>query len=709
MSLESIANAGLSGLTTAQTQLQVISENVTNANTPGYIRKIAQQVATTTAGVGTGVDISGIQLATDSFLQKAALDAGSDSAKADALNSNYSQLQSLFGDPSSATSFFAQADSLFASFSDLAENPTSSPQRQETISDAQTLFSQSSSIASGIQTVRSNADSQLSTDVNTVNGLLQNIESLNVSISRATVAGRDATGDESNQMQLISQLSSLMGVTVAQRPNGGVTVRTADGSLLAGNGAATLSYSPTGIVSGQTNFNQIILTPPGGQPTDLADHISTGEMSGLLQLRDVAAPQAAAQLAELTSNIADQLNGVANANTASPPPATLTGVNIGLDLPSAVAGFTGKTTVAIVDSTGVVQHQVAIDFTAGTMSLDGGASAGFTPSTFLATLNSTLAGNGSASFANGTLSLSASGANGVAVADDAATPSSNSGRGFSWFFGLNNVVQSNQLTNYQTGLTGASANNVVAGGAMKFQFTSPQGSLLQDINVAIPAGGTMNTVLAALNSTSTGVGRFGSFALDSTGALSFTPSTTPAASMSVLSDSTSWGAGGPTLNELFGVDPGMRSDRAGSFSVRASIIQNPNNLPIATLNLGVAAGTPAVVSGDGSGAQRFANVGQANALFNAVGNDPGGLTSIDNYGARFAGAVGQQASSFKDQSDAADNLQTQAASQLSSAQGVNLDEELTNLTTYQQSYNASARLIQAAKDMSDTLLAMMNA
>ena len=39
--------------------------------------------------------------------------------------------------------------------------------------------------------------------------------------------------------------------------------------------------------------------------------------------------------------------------------------------------------------------------------------------------------------------------------------------------------------------------------------------------------------------------------------------------------------------------------------------------------------------------------------------------------------------------------------------GVNLDTELVNLTTYQQSYNACARLIQASKDMYTTLLQMI--
>jgi flagellar hook-associated protein 1 FlgK len=707
VSLSTIANAGLSGLATAQTQLQIVSENVTNADTPGYIRKIAEQVATASQGMGTGVDIAGIELATNAFLQTAALNAGSDASKADSLNTGFSQLQALFGDPSTPQSFFSQTDQLFASFAALGENPTSIPARQQTLNQAQSVFSQASTIASGIQTIRANADTQISTDVNTVNDLLQQIEGLNVEISRATVAGRDATGAESNQQALIGKLSALMGVKVTPRSNGGVFVRTDDGMLLAGDGAATLSYPTGGVVNGQSNFNQIMLTPPGGKPMDLADHLSTGEIAGLLQLRDVTAPQAASQLAEMVSNIADQLNKASNANTASPPPQTLTGQNIGLDLPSAVAGFSGKTTIALVDSSGVVQHQVAIDFTAGTMTLDGGAAAAFTPANFLTTLNATLGANGSASFSNGVLSISGAGGNGVAISDDSTTPASNTGKGFSWYFGLNNLVQSNQPITYNTGLTAVSANNFTAGGQVTFKFTSPQGSLLKNLTVSIPAGGTMASVLAALNSPTTGVGQYGTFSLDANGALNFTATVVPPPVMAVANDTTNWGGGGTTLNALFGVDPGLRANRPMTLKINPGMVSNPNLLPIAQVNLSAPAGTPAVVSGDGTGAQLFANVGQASALFAAAGLDPGGLTTVDNYLSRFAGSLGAQAASFKSQSTAADNLQTQANAQLSSYQGVSLDEELTNLTTYQQAYNASARLIQAAKDMGDILLGLV--
>ena len=45
-----------------------------------------------------------------------------------------------------------------------------------------------------------------------------------------------------------------------------------------------------------------------------------------------------------------------------------------------------------------------------------------------------------------------------------------------------------------------------------------------------------------------------------------------------------------------------------------------------------------------------------------------------------------------------------AAQKRADVEGVNLDEELAAMTMYQQSYNASARMLQAAKEMADTLM-----
>ena len=49
-------------------------------------------------------------------------------------------------------------------------------------------------------------------------------------------------------------------------------------------------------------------------------------------------------------------------------------------------------------------------------------------------------------------------------------------------------------------------------------------------------------------------------------------------------------------------------------------------------------------------------------------------------------------------------LRETAAQKRTDVEGVNLDEELAAMTRFQTSYNASARMLQAAKEMTDILL-----
>ena len=52
-------------------------------------------------------------------------------------------------------------------------------------------------------------------------------------------------------------------------------------------------------------------------------------------------------------------------------------------------------------------------------------------------------------------------------------------------------------------------------------------------------------------------------------------------------------------------------------------------------------------------------------------------------------------------------MQSEADTRRQSVEGVNIDEELVHLTTYQQAFSANARMIQAAKDLFDVLASLI--
>ncbi|ESQ86006.1 hypothetical protein AEAC466_02135 [Asticcacaulis sp. AC466] len=710
MSLNSIMNIGVSGLMTAQDQLRIVSDNMANVNTPGYIRKVSQQQSLVTGGVGMGVTSGKVTLAADQFLQAAALKATSASSQSEATYELLDQIQSQFGDITDTNNLFNQGSATLSAFASLGEDPTSAAGRQQALSNLSSFLSEGNRISTKIQTIRGDADTRIGTDVSSVNDLLKNISQLNSTISSTTVVGGDATGAQTTQASYISQLSKLLDVKVSQNANGGVTLRTQTGMLLTDGGAyATLSYTPAAGVDATTSFGPITVNGINGETRDLADNLSSGEIKGLLDIRDNTAPAVNSQLNEYVNQFAAQVNAAHNASSSAPAPASLTGKNTSLSEQEAIAGFTGKTTITTLSSTGNITHTLQIDFSTNQYTYDGGAAAGFDPTNFVNDINGALGGAATLNFSNGAMSVTAAGSggnDGVAIVDDATTPSNKQGQGFSQFFGLNDLVTSDVPTRYNTGLGGSDNHGFTAGSVVNFAVKSGAGSALATVNFQVPSGSTMQNLLDGLNDTTTGMGKYGVFSLDASGTLSFSGYGNPATTLSVSGDDTKRYGTGASLSQFFGL-----SDTAGTLAshltVAQTVLNDPSKLALAHVNLSAAGGTGALNKADGAGGLSLAAVANTSVTFNKAGLNSGGTSTLQRYGSDLAGQVGNLAATAKSSKDSNAALLSEASNRLDSAQGVNLDEELVNLTTFQQAYSASGRLIQAAKDMYDTLLNMV--
>ena len=698
MSLTAMLKTASSGLNAAQMNLRVTSDNIANVNTSGYVRKQVDQAPLVVGGKGMGVDIVGVRRITDQYLQLASLTASSDAARWDVFSQYLDNAQSLFGNPGKETFYFSRLDQIFSAFAAAADDPSSSLLRSQGISKVEDFLTETGRINSQINELGETVDARISSNVNRINDLLRQINQMNADISRAKLTSGDASGSENIQSQLVDELSTLMNVQVAQRANGGVTIRSAEGLLLAGDGkAATLTYNRTDATKGY-----IAVEPDGGIGFAQPIQISGGEIRGLMDLRDETLPGMADQLGEFISRTVEQINAAHNKTTASPPPKALTGRDTGLDLPTAVGGFTGKTTVAILDKDGVLQSRVDIDFDAGTM-VPGGA---FTPASFLTTLNTAMGGAATASFTDGALSIAGTGDNRLAI--DEGT-SAKAGRGFSHFFGLNDLVRSGGMMSYETGLRGADPHGFTPGQTISFRLAQADGKPIRDMTFTVPGPPvtSMNDLVAALNDPATGVGVNGAFSLDAKGALTFTGAAPQNATLSVTQDQTQRGATGPSMSQLFGLGVIERNARAGRFEVDKAIAQDPMKLGLATLDLSVAAGKPAVTAGDGRGARLLAAAGDATTTFSPAGTLGAVTMTLSRYAAEFGGSIGRQAEAADNRKSAAESVSNEAQARRDAIEGVNVDEELVRLTTYQQAFNASARMIQAAKELFDVLTNMV--
>lgn len=705
-------SSALSALETNSSALNVVSDNIANMNTPGYAQRVVNQQALATGGQLSGVDIADVQRVVSQFLTQQTLSTSASSSQYSAQNTIYSQINTLLGQVGSGTDLPSLLDDVYSALGAASLSPTSSTSQQGALAAFQNLASSISNLSSGISNVQTQVDQQVVTDVTSANSLIQQISSLNQQIQTAVASGDTDSPLLDQRDQVVQNLSQLIGVQTTTQSSGAMLISTADGTSLVGNGTyAQLTYSGDssngtyGPIMTQTidvNTGQAV-----GTSQAIDSDLGTGEIAGLVQMRDVTLSNLQQQLGNFAQQTAQSFNAQYNANVAYPPPNTLTGRDTGL-LASDSLNFTGDTTLAVTDSSGNLVSQIAVDFDTGTLSVDGGSAVSFgsTVGSFVSALNGALGGNGSASFANGTLSLNAASGDGLAIQDSATTPSNCGGAGFSQYFGLNDLFQAAAPSLTATGLTSGDAGGFAAGGTLQMELEGPNGQVAQQASVTLTAGETIGSIVNALNSA---FGSAASFSLSSSGQLTMTPGAGYSNyALNVTSDTTQRGTTGVSFSQLFGLGSQQTTAQAQSFSVTPAIVQGTKPLAFAQpqITASTVAGDPVVLSGDNSGLLALQNLSNTQLSFPAAGGIGAQTNSLSNYASGLYQNIATQTQSTQSNATAASDALTAAKTQQSQESGVDLDEQLSNMVMYQQAYGAAARVLQTADQVWSALLAI---
>jgi flagellar hook-associated protein 1 len=583
--------------------------------------------------------------------------------------------------------------------------PASLAARRDSIGEMQGFLARLGQIGDEISSARSDADRRVGEQVARVNVLLSEIADSNATITRARALG-DVTGAEQRQSDLINELSTYVDIRSIQRPDGSIEIRTTNGTMLAGQQAATLSFQPT--TNGQTSFDRIQIQF-GTDPTkrEFEPSLQSGSLRGLIDVRDKDLSEIADSLGELGGRIADALNAAHNQNATLPPLSTAVGSDTGL-LASDTLGFTGKTSIGVITNAGVLNRKIEIDFDLGTISVDGvvtGAT-GATVASFTAALNTALGPMGTASFgADGKMRMTAAAGQGL-VFDEPDTGGSLRGdKAFAHFFGLNDLVRSGTPTSFATGLSGTDAHGFPVGQSVGFKLIETNGSVSLDREISVPAG-DLNSLMTALNDPSTGLGLYGTMSLDSTGKMVWTPAPgQESIRMELTKDVGPRGGTGRGFGQMFGLSASARETRATSLSVDPEIVANPAKLSFAKPDLSTATlGQVAVGIGDSRGAQALFDVTRTRMDFNSGSSIISRSMTLSDFASALGGDVGSRAGLAEVEKNSAEALKEEASTRRSNVEGVNLDEELVKLTSFQQAYSAAARMIRAADEMYQALL-----
>ena len=174
--------------------LQVVGQNIANANTPGYIRETANFVPgpSQNNGVliqGTGVEVQSITQQVNTFLQSQLHSANSNQAGADTLKRTYTQLENIVGALNSGSNLSSAMNQFFSSISDVLNQPGDESVLQSAVLQGQSLAQTINSMANQTVQLRSSIDGQVSGMAPDINGLTSQIAQLNTQIAAVTGGG----------------------------------------------------------------------------------------------------------------------------------------------------------------------------------------------------------------------------------------------------------------------------------------------------------------------------------------------------------------------------------------------------------------------------------------------------------------------------------------------------------------------------------------
>jgi flagellar hook-associated protein 1 FlgK len=621
MSLGSALAIAMSGLRANQAALSIVSSNIANAQTPGYVTQSVNQIETATGDTGASVSVTGVNRQLNQFIQTQLRSETSGGAYADQMASVLTQLQSVYGTPGDAGTLETAFSNFTTTLQSLSTTSGSSSAQIAAVTAAQALAQQLNATTQGIQTLRSNAEQDINISVGQANAAMNQIAQINTQLQGMSSTDPTAATLMDQRDKAIDQLSQLMDIRVSTTNNNQATVYTTNGVELVGAQASQLSFNSQGTLNANSQWNSnpaksstgtISIKLANGAVIDMigTNSISSGQIAADVTLRDKTLVQAQAQVDQLAASMASALSDKTTAGTVAPA-ALAPKAGFDLDLSSVLPGNTINLTYT--DTTTSNQHQVSI----------------------------------------------------VRVDDPAALPLSNAGAN------PNNPVIG---VNFSGGIASVVAQLNSALGTSNLQFSNPTGSTLRVLD-----NGTNTATVNAASVTST----VSSLASGS-------------AQLPVFTDGNLLYTGSITQSGS------QQAGLAGRITVNAALLADPSKLTVYNTspltNAGDTTRSDFLYSQLTSGTFTYS---PQTGLGTAASPFKGTLTSFMQQFLSQQSNASTSATQLQQGQDVVVNALQQ---KFKSASGVNIDTEMANLISLQNTYAANAHVMSVVQTMMTSLM-----
>lgn len=693
-------SSAVSSLLLLQKQMSVTSSNISNANTAGYTAESEQVSAVVVNGVGGGVQDMGTVTNVDPFLEAQIINANSVTTQASTYNSYYQSLQQAMGQISQSDTggndISSQLATLQTNLSQLAATPQNTSLGNAAVGSLDDLASNMRTTSQKIQSLRTQADQQITDTVTDANTQLDTINDLNTQIATAQAKGQSTAALQDQRNTALQSLSGDLGIGYYTNQQGAVQIYTTSGqSLLTGNVVNHLSHNSV-TASGSMSY------PSGGingifvGNTDITTMISAGKMASLIQQRDQELPAAQNSLDYLAQQFSASMNAISNLGSASPPPSSLTSATPAAYQATDPVTPTSPMTVriALTDSKGQVQSFQDID-------LSGAA----TVSDVITDINTAFGSTVASLNGSGQLVLaSPTAGQGIAVS---TLSGKLSGTDFSSFFHLNDVITGGNsagtisvnpaMLKNSNLLPVAALNSTVPAPAVPFSGVgSGDGSIAQSMASAMLNNQSFTTATVtgttAFSSATQGLNAAGSFTINGGNTpvtVQVTSNMTPTDIANAI-NTAAIAAGAQTTDPVTGNQTGLVAQVSGNGIYQLQITSGGNSLSFSNVSGNVLSSL---------GISSLPPTGHLGAA----------STTYGGFASNLISDIASRASTAQSVSTEKTTTLSALTTTFSNQSGVNVDQQTANLTQLQNLYAASARVITTVNSMFQSLIQAVGA
>ncbi|MFQ5513752.1 MAG: flagellar hook-associated protein FlgK, partial [Myxococcota bacterium] len=307
---------GKHGLLAQGRAIQVTSNNIVNASTPGYTRQRAVFEPVTPTflpsgfPIGGGVNVDRIERVAD-----AALDAQLQRERQilsfdEKLEAGLSRIEAIFDDLGE-TGLGSSLQTFFERLNDLAVHPEESTVRDAVVQAGLTIASQIRDADRRLTQLGIDQNVRIEEIVGEVNTLAKNIAQLNRSIFAKEGAGGVASSLRDRRDELLRELGELVDFTTFERDNGQISVFVGGGFLLVSDevaGGLTTSTDQTTLTLASPTYLNVFQTLDGQTNGPITNRITGGALGAALRLRDDRVEAYRDSLDEFALTFANRVN-----------------------------------------------------------------------------------------------------------------------------------------------------------------------------------------------------------------------------------------------------------------------------------------------------------------------------------------------------------------------------------------------------------------